>query len=320
VGLTIGVDVGGTKVLAGTVDDAGTILHSVRLPTPPDDGGELFTTVAEAVAACRERWEAVAIGVAVAGFVDVERTRVVLAPNLPGTDERLKAELERRTGLPVLLENDANAAAWGEYRFGAGAGDDMVCVTVGTGVGGGIVLSGRLVRGRWGLAAEFGHLRVEPDGRPCGCGRRGCWEQYAGGPALVREARRLAEADRSAAQRLLALGDGTPEGLEGPHVSAAARCGDPIALAAFGFVGRWLGEGLAQLAAVLDPAAFVIGGGVSDAGDVLLEPARAAYAASLTGVEHRPLAEIRRAQLGDNAGLVGAADLARTVGAGGPVR
>jgi glucokinase len=213
VGLTIGVDVGGTKVLAGTVDDAGTILHSVRLPTPPDDGAALVDTVADAVASCRERWDVDAVGVAVAGFVDAERTRVVFAPNLPRSDERLKTELERRSGLPVLLENDANAAAWGEYRFGAGAGDDVVCVTVGTGVGGGIVLAGRLVRGRWGLAAEIGHLRVEPDGRPCGCGRRGCWEQYAGGPALVREARRLAEADPPAAQRLLTPGDGTVGGV-----------------------------------------------------------------------------------------------------------
>jgi glucokinase len=309
--LTIGVDIGGTKVAAGVVDTSGAIVMRVRRETPPGDRDGLLTNIADAVAECRREHEVSAVGVAAAGFIDAKNGVVLLAPNLPWRDEPLKDELRGRTDLPVLVENDANAAAWGEYRFGGGRGDDVVCVTVGTGVGGGIVLDGRLLRGYWGLAGEIGHMRVEPGGRPCGCGQRGCWEQYASGQALVREARRLAAEDRSAARKLLALGDGTPEGILGPDVTTAAQHGDPVAIAAFHSVGRWLGEGLAQLAAILDPAAFVIGGGVSEAGDVLLEPARVAYAETLTGARYRRLAEIRPAELGNAAGMVGVADLAR---------
>jgi glucokinase len=308
---TIGVDIGGTKVAAGVVDEAGQIVRRVRRETPPGDRDGLLANIADAVAALRADHEVTAVGVAAAGFVDAKRGIVLLAPNLPWRDEPLKDELERRTGLPVMVENDANAAAWGEYRFGGGRGDDVVCVTVGTGVGGGIVLDGRLLRGFWGLAGEIGHMRVQPGGRPCGCGQRGCWEQYASGQALVREARQLAAEDRAAAGVLLGLGDGTPEGILGPDVTTAAQRGDPVAVAAFHSVGTWLGEGLAQLAAVLDPAAFVIGGGVSEAGDVLLDPARKAYEATLTGRAYRELADIRPAELGNAAGLVGVADLAR---------
>lgn len=310
--LTVGVDVGGTKVLAGVVDESGRVVTRVRRATPAADPEALLAAIADAVTECRASCDVEAVGVAAAGFVDAVGASVLFAPNLPWREEPLKAELEARVGIRVLIENDANAAAWGEYRFGGGRGDDMVCVTVGTGVGGGIVLDGRLVRGHWGLAAEIGHVRVVPDGRPCGCGRRGCWEQYASGQALVREARDRAAHDRADAALLLSLGDGTPEGVQGTHVTEAARRGDPVAIAAFQALGRWLGEGLAQLAAVLDPAAFVIGGGVSAAGETLLGPARDAYVANLTGIEHRPIAEIRRAELGNDAGLVGAADLARS--------
>ncbi|MFL6137494.1 MAG: ROK family glucokinase [Frankiaceae bacterium] len=310
--LTIGVDVGGTNVRAGVVDDSGCIIHRVQRSTPVANREAVLASIAEAIRECSAAHAVAIAGVAVAGFVDAAGTRLIFAANLPLREEPLKAELESRTGLRVLVENDANAAAWGEYRFGGGHGDDMVCVTVGTGVGGGIVLGGRLVRGRWGFAAEIGHLRMVPGGLPCGCGRRGCLEQYASGQALVREARHRAAEDRSAAGRLLALGDGTPEGVQGPHVTEAARLGDPVAVAAFHSIGTWLGEGLAQLAAVLDPASFVVGGGVSAAGDVLLAPARVAYAGALTAVEHRPPAEIRLAELGNDAGLVGAADLARS--------
>ena len=310
--LTIGVDVGGTKVLTGVVDAAGRVIHRVRRSTPVANREAVLASIAEAIVECREVHPVEAVGVAVAGFVDAAGTQLLFAPNLPLRDEPLKAELESRTALPVLIENDANAAAWGEYRFGGGRGDDMVCVTVGTGVGGGIVSGGRVWRGRWGFAAEIGHLRMQPGGLPCGCGRRGCLEQYASGQALVREARRRAAEDRVAASHLLSLGDGTPEGVQGPHVTEAARSGDPVAVAAFHSVGTWLGEGLAQLAAVLDPASFVVGGGVSAAGDVLLGPARVAYTAALTAVEHRPPAQIRLAELGNDAGLVGAADLARS--------
>jgi glucokinase len=211
-----------------------------------------------------------------------------------------------------VVENDANAAAWAEHRFGAGRGEShLVVVTVGTGIGGGIVLDGRLYRGRFGIGAEFGHMQVEKAGRRCGCGQHGCWEQYCSGRALLHEAREIADVQRGYGARLLELGDGRPEGIEAPEVTQAAREGDPAALDCFEEVGSWLGQGLADLAAVLDPGSFVIGGGVADAGELLLAPARRAYAKRLTGTEHRPHAEIRLAELGNSAGLVGAADLAR---------
>ncbi len=185
-GLTIGVDVGGTKVAAGVVDEDGTILKRARRESPATDTAAIQETIADLVSELSSGLDVEGVGVGAAGFVDVSRSTVLFAPNLAWRDEPLKAELERRTGLPVVIENDANAAAWGEFAFGAGAdAEDLLLVTVGTGVGGGIVLDGRLHRGTFGIAAEIGHLRVVPDGRPCPCGNRGCWEQYASGSALV---------------------------------------------------------------------------------------------------------------------------------------
>jgi glucokinase len=181
---------------------------------------------------------------------------------------------------------------------------------VGTGIGGGIVLGGALYRGSFGIGAEFGHVRVVPGGRRCGCGNRGCWEQYCSGRALVREARELAVVDPPYSRRLRELGDGV-DGIEGKHVTTAAEEGDPAALECFAEVGSWLGQGLADLAAVLDPGTFVIGGGVSEAGELLVGPAREAFAERLTGRGHRPVAEVLVAELGANAGLIGAADLSR---------
>jgi glucokinase len=216
------------------------------------------------------------------------------------------------TGLPVVVENDANAAAWGEFRYGAAEDvDDMICVTVGTGIGGGLVLDGSIYRGAHGVGAELGHMRVVPDGHLCGCGNRGCLEQYASGSALVREARALASSRSVFAARLLELSDGDPEAITGPMVTGAARDGDEPSRELLADLGRWLGEGLASFAALLDPAVFVIGGGVSEAGDLLLTPTAAAFRRNLTGRGHRPEPEIRVATLGNDAGIVGAADLAR---------
>jgi len=211
-----------------------------------------------------------------------------------------------------VVDNDANASAWAEARFGAARGyRDVMLVAVGTGIGAAIIIGGQLYRGHWGIAGEPGHVRVVPDGRLCGCGNRGCWEQYASGNALVAEAREFARRTPVGAMRLLQLGGGVPEGISGPEITRAATEGDPAALRCFQTVGGWLGQGLADLAAILDPACFVIGGGVSEAGNLLLDPARAAFERALTGRGHRPLAEIRVAQLGQDAGIVGAADLAR---------
>ncbi|MCP2338469.1 ROK family glucokinase [Actinomadura rupiterrae] len=311
--LTIGVDVGGTKVAAGVVDDRGNILEKVRRPTPSTNPKETADTIAEVVDLLKGKFEDVsAVGLGCAGFVDETRSVVMFAPNLAWRNEPIKAIVEGLVGLPVVVENDANATAWGEARYGAGRGHDfMVLVALGTGIGGGLVIDGELYRGRFGVGAEYGHYRVVPDGRRCGCGNRGCWEQYASGNALVYEARELARVSPALAGRLLELGGGKPEGINGPQVTEAAREGDAAALECFRTIAQWTGQGLADLTAVLDPGCFVIGGGLSDAGDLLLEPVRQAFANALTGRGHRPLPQIKIAELGSAAGIVGAADLAR---------
>lgn len=313
-GLSIGVDIGGTKILAGLVTDEGEVRATARRPTPRHDANDVLDLVAEVVnelvAGTSE--PIVGVGLGVAGLVDADRSRVYFAPNLKWSQVPVRALLEGATGLPVVVENDGNVAAWGEYRFGAGQGvRDLTLVTVGTGIGGGIVIDGSLFRGAHGVAGEIGHINAVPDGRPCGCGRNGCLEQYASGNALVREARLLAGERRSEAGVLLALGDGTPEGVQGVHVTEAAKAGDPVATEAFAIVGTWLGRGLADLAATLDPEVFVIGGGVSDAGDLLLASARQTLADKLIGQQNRPAPIVKVAQLANSAGLVGAADLAR---------
>ncbi len=311
-GLTVGVDVGGTKIAAGVVDDAGTILARARRESPATDSDAIEESVAGLVAELRLEHEIEAVGVGAAGFVDVARSTVLFAPNLAWRDEPLKADLEARMGLPVVIENDANAAAWGEFAFGAGADvDDLLLVTVGTGVGGGIVLDGRLHRGAFGVAAEIGHFRVVPGGRVCGCGNRGCWEQYASGSALVRDAKEQAREGSLMARGLLDRAGGNIDDITGPLITEAAKDGDEFAIERLVTVGQWLGEGIASLTAVLDPAVVVIGGGVSEAGDLLLDPIRAAFRSNLTGRTYRPALEIRPAQLGNRAGMIGAADLAR---------
>ncbi len=311
-GLTIGVDVGGTKVAAGVVDEEGQILARARRPTPSASPSDVEETIASLVAELRKDHDVEAVGIGAAGFVDADRARVLFAPNLAWRDEPLRDEVAKRIELPVVVENDANAAAWAEHRFGAGRGEDhLVCVTVGTGIGGGVVVDGSLYRGRFGIGAEFGHLQVVPQGRRCGCGQHGCWEQYCSGRALLHEAREIADVQPGFGKRLLELGGGRPEGIEAVEVTKAAQEGDEAALACFTEVGGWLGQGLADLAALLDPGVFVIGGGVADAGDLLLDPAREVFTQRLTGTGHRPLADVRLAELGNDAGLVGAADLAR---------
>jgi glucokinase len=306
------VDIGGTKVAAGVVDERGTIIATTHRDTPADDVLRIENAIVAAVAELISTYDVEAVGVGAAGFIDVQRATVMFSPNLAWRDEPLQASLQRRLGLPVVIENDANATAWAEVRFGAGRGaDHVVAVTVGTGIGGGIVANGQLLRGQFGAAAEIGHVTVVQGGRHCGCGLQGCWEQYASGRALVREAHELVHASPGMAEGLLRLAGGQPENITGEMVTRAAQAGDVAALRCFEVVGMWLGRGLAGLAAVLDPGLFVIGGGVSTAGEVLRAPASAAFAASLTGHGYRPVAALRIAELGAEAGLVGAADLAR---------
>jgi glucokinase len=310
--LTIGVDVGGTTVAAGVVDEQGSVLETAQRDTPSDDPRKTEGVIADVIRELAASHDVEAVGVGAAGFVDAQRSTVLFAPNLAWRDEPLRAAIEERCGLPVVIENDANAAAWAEARFGAGRGEDhVVILTIGTGIGGGIVLEGRLLRGRFGVAAEIGHINIVPHGRRCGCGLEGCWEQYASGRALVQEAQELAKASPAMARDMLRLADDEPEAITGPMVTQAAQQGDVAALRAFDVVGTWLGRGMAQLAAVLDPGLFVLGGGVSASGEVLRAPAWQALLQYLTARGHRPHAELRVAKLGPEAGIVGAGDLAR---------
>jgi glucokinase len=310
--LAIGVDIGGTKILAGVVDLGGRIVAQTRRETPADDPSKTQDTIADAVRELTSSYSVVGIGLGAAGFVDARRSTVMFAPNLAWRDEHLRESLEERLGLPVVVENDANAAAWAEVQFGAARGEThVVILTIGTGIGGGIVLDGELYRGRYGVAAEVGHLNIVPDGRRCGCGLQGCWEQYGSGRALVQEAQEQATVSPSMSRELLRLAGGRAEDITGHMVTAAARSGDVAALQCFDELGKWLGRGMAQLAAVLDPGMFVIAGGVSEAGEMLRAPVEAILRKNLTGRGHRPTAQVRIAELGNEAGLVGAADLAQ---------
>jgi glucokinase len=311
--LAIGIDIGGTKVAAGVVNEAGEILALLRRDTPATSPAAVEDTIADLVSDLRADYDIVAIGVGPAGFVDVTRSEVLFSPHLAWRNEPLRAAVEVRTGVPVSIDNDANCAAWAEWRFGAGRGEShFLLVALGTGIGGGIVADGRLYRGRYGMAGEFGHMQVAPDGRPCECGQYGCWEQYASGNVLGRAARGLVDAGAADVGPLLERAGGDPDALTGALVTDLARDGDPCATWLLADVGRWLGVGLAGLAAAFDPAVIVIAGGVSDAGELLIGPAREAFRNRLTGGGFRPEAAVVQAALGSAAGIVGAADLART--------
>ncbi|WP_392542328.1 ROK family glucokinase [Oryzobacter telluris] len=314
--LAIGIDIGGTKVAGGIVDADGVVRRRTRRDTPHRSTSPRVVedTIVSVVEELLESGDDIAaVGIGAAGFVAADRATVVFAPHLSWRNEPLRERLGERLALPIFVDNDANAAVWAEHRFGAGRGEShLVMVNLGTGIGGGIVLDGRVFRGRFGIAGEFGHMQVVPDGIRCECGNRGCWEQYASGNALVREARALMSAGSPVVSDLFERVGGRPEDLTGPLVTEAAKDGDPLARELLGEIGRWLGIGMADLAAALDPGTFVIGGGVSAAGELLLAPAREAFRRQLTGRGYRPEAQIVSAELGNEAGLVGAADLART--------
>lgn len=310
--LAIGIDIGGSKVAAAVVGPEGTLFDRRTLPTPSDRAAAVEDAIVRLVDELATVHEVAAVGIGAAGWVDETRRIVRFSPHLAWRNEPLADRLAGRLALPVVVDNDANAAAWGEYRFGAGQGcDSFAMITLGTGIGGGLVIDGEVHRGRWGVAGEWGHLCVVPDGQLCPCGNRGCWEQYCSGEALRREAGALAGTGSPMAVPLLERVGGDPAAIRGRHVTAAALAGDPACTEILTGVGEWLGRGLAGLAAILDPERFVIGGGVSEAGEMLLAPARAAFARHLTGRGFRPLADIVPARLGNDAGLVGAADLAR---------
>ena len=316
--LVIGVDLGGTKLAAGLVDRHGLVIAEARWPRPVRayeralDAIETLAGEMEREAAARGQ-RVVAAGVAAAALFDADRTRVLHAPILDWHDRPFLADLTERLGLPVVVDNDANAAAWGESRHGAGVGErSLVVLTLGTGVGGGVVIDGRLLSGGNGLAAELGHLRVGAEGRACACGREDCLEQYASGVALGRAGRTAAARDPERGRRLLAAAEDEVDRIDGRLVTAAAFDGDPLALRLVADAGTWLGRGLAQIAAVLDPSLILVGGGLALADELLLAPARTAYAAAVSLPRVRPPAPIRAAALGNAAGVIGIAALARS--------
>ncbi|CAB4684942.1 unannotated protein [freshwater metagenome] len=309
----IGIDVGGTKVLGGVIDENGKVLATARKDTPRQGGSALTAAIADIAKELLQEFTVTSVGVSAAGFVSSDRKTMLATPNIADWNGvNLDSELSQLIGVRVVIENDANAAAWGEAKFGAGRNQDhLMMLTVGTGIGGGIVVNGALYRGAFGIAAEFGHLRVVPDGHLCGCGARGCFEQYASGNALLRHVREAINASPEVARNLLSRGDGTVAGLTGQAITQAARDGDPVALAAFNTTGQWLGAGIASLSVLLDPACVVIGGGVIDAGEILLAPTRESLQRNMPFAGKHPYPEIIAAELGNEAGLVGVADLAR---------
>ena len=309
----IGIDIGGTKVLGGVVTGTGEILATARRDTPREGGRALTEAIANVATELAQQYPVDSIGVSAAGFISSDRQTMLATPNISNWNGvNLVAELTEILDKKIVLENDANAAAWGEFKFGAGRGrSDLMMLTLGTGVGGGLILGGSVFRGAFGIGAELGHIRIVPEGHLCGCGIRGCLEQYASGSALMRHAREAIDASPLLARNLLDRGDGTIEGLRGNHITEAARDGDPVAIAAFNTMATYLGAGIASLCAVIDPSCVVLGGGVIDAGELFLGPTRDAALRLIPFSGKHPYPDIVAAELGNHAGLVGVADLSR---------
>ena len=303
----VGIDVGGTKTAAALVSGDGSVLALETLPTPADDVDATLATIVKAARAVIAP-DVRAVGIAAAGLVGWKTGELVFAPNLAWRQVPLAAYLTSLLGVPVVADNDNTAAAWGEYVFGAGRGfEDLLLVGVGTGIGGGIVTGGRLFHGAHGFAAEIGHIVMDPDGPLCGCGNRGCWEQFASGQAVTRAGR---AAVRGGAVTVLAdLTTGDPDRVTGPMVTQAARGGDAVSVDILRDAGHWLGVGIGGLVNILDPEIVVMAGGVAEAGDLLLEPARSAYRETVEAAELRPDVPIVMAAHGNNTGVVGAAAL-----------
>lgn len=308
-GAAVGVDVGGTKLLGVVVDtdDPAVVLDEARVPTPV--GAEAVVDAIVTVVGALDDGSAAPVGVGVPGLVDHE-DRFRYGPNLPGVvDVPIGALLQERLGRPVLADNDATCATVAEFRFGAGLGHrDGILLTIGTGIGGGLVVDGTVRHGAHGFAGEPGHMMIDPTGPRCPCGRRGCWERFASGSGLGRLARDAAVAGRLAAAVELAGGD--HEAVRGEHVVAAARAGDPGAGDVLDDFAWWLAAGIANLIDVLDPSIVVLGGGVMDAADVLLDRVRSAVPDQVMAASHRPVVPIEAARAGARAGAIGAALLA----------
>ena len=307
----IGIDIGGTKIAGALVSESGEILRTLKRPTPAGDPVAIVQNVVELVTELGDGEDVISAGVAAAGFVDATQSIVYYAPNINWRGEPFREHLSQLLpGLDITIDNDANAAGWAEYRFGVGRGcTDMTLLTIGTGVGGAVIVDGNLLRGGYGAAGEIGHLRVVPGGLPCGCGQRGCIEQYGSGRSLLRYANDIADAGGIGLN--LAAAREAASQLDGTIVGGLIEDHDPGALAALRELGSWLGQASASIGAVLDPQLFVFGGGVAAAGELLLEPIREAFLAHLPARGFHPEPTFAVAELVNDAGVVGAADLAR---------
>lgn len=305
-GPCIGVDVGGTSVRAALVGADGTVLdqRSADTPLTGDAAEELIAAMVKGLA---PRASVSAVGLAIAGFVTADAATVMFAPHLAWRDAPVADRIAERIGIPVVMDHDVNCAAWAEHLLGAAVHSRVsLTIAIGTGIGAGLVIDGRLYRGAHGIAPELGHVAVIPGGRPCACGKRGCLERYCSGTALAATARELmltAESPplEAAAER---------GRLTGVDVAQAARAGDAVAREAFADLGRWLGRGVAMACDVLDPEIVVIGGGVSRSADLFLTAARQSLARELTGAGYRTVPDIVPARFADAASVVGAALLA----------
>jgi glucokinase len=318
---TIGLDIGGTKIAAAVVDEAGEIIARRQVPTESSEPEAIVSAMVKVARELRAAAPAAAaVGVGAAGLVDTAAGVILGAPNLSYRDVHVRALLQDRVGLPTIVDNDANVAALAEAIHGAGRGfGDQIMVTVGTGIGGGIVIGGRLYRGAHGVGAELGHMVIDPDGPVCGCGNRGCWEAVASGNAIGRLARERVEGGAGA--DLLAKAGGDISAITGEMVGTAAVGGDPFARDVVASIGRLLGIGLASIVNIFDPEVIVVGGGATaGTGELLLGPAREAMTGHILGAAWRPPVRppvgVVSAALGNDAGVVGAAALARELPAG----
>lgn len=288
--IAVGVDIGGTKISAGVVDEQGKILRRAEIPSDIDDAESMCRQIAELTAEIGIEG-AIGLGIGAAGIVDHETGHYLFGPNTRLRDCNLAMIASDVTGLAVQVDNDANCAAWAEHRFGVGKGcRHFMCVTLGTGIGGGFVFDGRPYRGAHGGAAEIGHMIVCPDGPDCGCGQRGCWEQYASGFALERMGREALGRD-----------------VRGQEITKAARDGDEVSMRLVAELGRWVGVGLGSLINILEPERIAIAGGLARDWDLFADAAGAAMIERMESADRRPVPELLVAELGHDAGIVGAA-------------
>ena len=308
--LTIGIDIGGTKISAGVVDSSGNLIDSSKCSTPAEGGKELISSVVNLIKELNKKHEIRGIGISIAALISSDYGTIVGAPNIANLSKlNFVNEIKEEFKLPIIVENDANAAIWAEFKFGNAKGlNPVMFFIIGTGVGGGLVIDGKLFKGANGVGAEFGHMCVVPNGLLCGCGSKGCIEQYASGGALIRYANEalLANADKS--EELLGFGEGK---LTGSTLTKAAKAGNELALAAFSKQADWLGLACASYSLIIDPQAIIIGGGVVDAGELFLTPVRAAMRKYMPFAESHVPPKIIAAKFGNDAGLIGAADLVR---------